>query len=95
MDITVWEGITSNFKIEVIHFMVNTSNKFVVYNSNIEIQKVVTLITTSTAFQYQSIIVNIFWEDVKILKKLLSTYHPNIGNYVTIFLTNCNPSLLI
>ena len=53
MDITVWEGITNNFKIEVIHFMVNTSNKFTVYNSNIEIQKVVTLITTSTAFQYQ------------------------------------------
>ena len=22
MDITVWEGITNNFKIEVIHFMV-------------------------------------------------------------------------
>ena len=59
MDITVCEGITNNFKIEVIHFMVSTSNKFIVYNSNIEIQKVVTLITTSTAFQYQSIIVNI------------------------------------
>ena len=39
MDITVWEGITNNFKIEVIHFMVNTSNKFTVYNTNIEIQK--------------------------------------------------------
>ena len=68
MDITVWEGITNNFKIEVIHFMVNTSNKFTVYNSNVEIQKVVTLITTSTAFQYQSIIVNIFWDGVKILQ---------------------------
>ena len=43
MDITVWEGITHNFKIEVIHFMVYTSNKFIVYNSNMEIQKVVTL----------------------------------------------------
>ena len=32
MDITVWEGITNNFKIEVIHFMVYTSNKFTVYN---------------------------------------------------------------
>ena len=68
MDITVWEGITNNFKIEVIHFMVNTSNKFTVYNSNIEIQKVVTLITTSTAVQYQSIIVNIFWDGVKIFQ---------------------------
>ena len=47
MDITVWEGITNNFKIEVIHFMVNTSNKFTVYNSNIEIQKVVNLHTPS------------------------------------------------
>ena len=64
MDMTVWEGITNNFKIEVIHFMVNTSKTFIVYNSNIEIQKVVTLITTSTAFQYQSIIVNIFWDGV-------------------------------
>ena len=62
MDITVWEGITNNFKIEVIHFVVNTSNKFIVYNSNIKIQKVVTLITRSTAFQYQSIIVNISWD---------------------------------
>ena len=68
MDITVWEMITNNLKTEVIHFMVNTSNKFVVYNSNIEIQKVVTLITTSTAFQYQSIIVNIFWDDVKLFQ---------------------------
>ena len=68
MDITVWEGITNKIKIEVIHFMVNTSNKFLVYNSNIEIQTVVTLITTSTAFQYQSIIVNIFWDDVKIFQ---------------------------
>ena len=66
MDITVWEGITNNFKIEVIHCMVNTSNKFIVYNSNIEIQKVVTPITTSTAIQYQSIIVNVFWDGVKI-----------------------------
>ena len=66
MDITVWEGITNNFKIEVIHCMVTTSNKFIVYNSNIEIQKVVTPIITSTAFQYQSIIVNIFWDGVKI-----------------------------
>ena len=40
MDITVWEGITNNLKIEVIHFRVNTSNKFTVYNSNVEIQKV-------------------------------------------------------
>ena len=39
MDITVWEGMTNNFKIEVIHFMVNTSKKFIVYNSNVEIQK--------------------------------------------------------
>ena len=39
MYISVWEGITNNFKIEVIHFMINTSNKFIVYNSNIEIQK--------------------------------------------------------
>ena len=46
--------------------MVNTDNKFTVYNSNIEIQKVVTLITTGTAFQYKSIIVNIFWDGVKI-----------------------------
>ena len=68
MDITVWEGITNNFKIEVIHFMVNTSNKFTVYNSNVEIQKVVTLITTNTAFQYQSIIVDIFWDGVKIFQ---------------------------
>ena len=68
MDITVWEGITNSFKIEVIHFMVNTSNKFTVYNSNVEIQKVATLITTSTAFQYQSIIVNIFWDGVKIFQ---------------------------
>ena len=43
MDITVWEGITNNFKIEVIHFMVNTSNKFTVYNSNIEIQPMISL----------------------------------------------------
>ena len=68
MDITVWEGITNNFKIEVIHFMVNTNNTFTVYNSNVEIQKVVTLTTTSTAFQYQSIIVNIFWDGVKIFQ---------------------------
>ena len=39
MDITVGEGITNNFKIEVIHFMVNTRNIFIVYNSNIKIQK--------------------------------------------------------
>ena len=62
MDIIVWQGITNNFKIEFIHFMVNTSNKFIVYNSNIGTQKVVTLIITNTAFQYQSIIVNIFWD---------------------------------
>ena len=68
MDITVWEGITNNFKIEVIHFMVNNSIKFIVYNSNIEIWKVVTLITASTAFQYQSIIIIIFWDGARIFQ---------------------------
>ena len=48
--------------------MVNTSNKIIVYNSNIDIQKVVTFITTSTAFQYQSIIVNNFWYGAKIFQ---------------------------
>ena len=66
MDITVWEGIINNLKIEVTHFMVNTSNKFIVYNSNIGIQKVVTLMTTSSAIQYQNLIVNIFGDGVKI-----------------------------
>ena len=68
MDITIWEWITYNFKIEVIYFMVNTSNKFIVHNLNIEIQKTVTLITTRTAFQYQSIIVNIFWDGARIFQ---------------------------
>ena len=45
--------------------MVNTSNTFFVYNLNIEIQKVVTLTTTSIAFQYQSIVENIFWDGAK------------------------------
>ena len=58
----------NNFKIEVIHFMVNTSNKFTVYNSNIEIQKIDTLKTSSTAFQHESIIVNIFWNCANIFQ---------------------------
>ena len=66
MHIIVWEGITNNFKVEVIHFMVNTSNTFIVFNSNMEIQKVIALIPISTAFQFLRIIVNIFWDGAKI-----------------------------
>ena len=39
MSIAVWERINDNFKIEIIHFVVNTGHKFAIYNPNVDIQK--------------------------------------------------------
>ena len=35
MNIAIWEGITDNFKIEILYFLVNINHKFAIYNPNI------------------------------------------------------------
>ena len=44
MNTALWEGICNNSKIEIVFFVVNTDNKFIVYNSNIEIQNLIPFI---------------------------------------------------
>ena len=44
MNTAIWEGIGNNLKIEIVLFVVNTNNKFIVYNSYIEIQNLIPFI---------------------------------------------------
>ena len=37
MNIAIWERIAGNFKIDIIYFALNTSHKFAIYNSNVDI----------------------------------------------------------
>ena len=72
MNIDIWERIGDNFKIE--NFVVNTSHKFAIHNSNVEIQKVVPFVTAYTAFQYQCVIIDIFFGDRTKVLQIRYTY---------------------
>ena len=39
MNIALWKGVVDYFKIEIIHFMIDTSHKFAVNNTDIKIQE--------------------------------------------------------
>ena len=91
MNIAIWEGLTDN-KIEIIYFMVNTRHKFVVYDLNVEIQKV----TAYTSFQYLLVVIDIFCKCTKILQiHCAYIYCLDIGNCMTTFLPKCNQFSLI
>ena len=49
VNIALWKRITNHFEIEIVHFMIDTSYKFI--NTDIKIQKCVLFVTTSTTFQ--------------------------------------------
>ena len=74
MNVDIWERIGDNFKIEIIYFAVNTSHKFAIHNSNVEIQKVVLFVTAYTAFQYQCVIIDIFFGDRAKVLQIRYTY---------------------
>ena len=43
MNIAIGEGISDNFKIEIIYFLVNINHKFAIYYPNVKTPKVVQL----------------------------------------------------
>ena len=83
MNIAIWEMIADNFKIEIIYFVVNTSHKFSIYNSNVEIQKVIPLLTVLPSII--NILLYISCDRAKILQ-IHHIYHPDTANYMILFL---------
>ena len=53
MDIALWKGIADNFKIEMIKFMIDTSYRFTINNTDIKIKAGVLFVTVRTTFEYQ------------------------------------------
>ena len=51
MNIALWKRIINHFEIEIIHFMVDISYKFVINNTDIKIEKCGLFVNTSTSFQ--------------------------------------------
>ena len=60
--------MTDNFKIEIISFVVNASHKFAIFNSNVEIQRVIPFVTAHIFFQSQSGIIDVLGDNAKILQ---------------------------
>ena len=51
MNIALWKGVVDYFKIETIHFMIDTSHKFAVNNTDIKIQEGVLFVIACTTFE--------------------------------------------
>ena len=60
MDIVLLKGITNFFEIEIINFMIDTSYRFVINNTDIKIQKGVLFTTSDTTFQQQGVVVYVW-----------------------------------
>ena len=67
MNIALWKGIIDYFKIEIINFMIDTSQKFAVNNTDIKIQESVLLVTACTTFKQQCAVIHIICNVTKIL----------------------------
>ena len=50
MNIALWKGVVDYFKIEITHFVIDTSHKFAVNNTDIMIQEGVLFVTACTTF---------------------------------------------
>ena len=59
--------MSNHIKIEIIHFMIDTSYKFMINNTDIKIRKHVLFVITSTTFQYQYVVIYVFSNVTKIL----------------------------
>ena len=57
MNIALWKGVVDYFKIEIIHFMIDTSHKFAVKNTDIKIQEGVLFVTTCITFGQQCAVI--------------------------------------
>ena len=80
MNIALWKGVVDYFKIEIIHFMIDTSHKFAVNNTDIKIQEGVLFVAACTTFEQQCAVIYIY---IYILQchqniwNLLYKYHPS------------------
>ena len=70
MNVALWKWVVDYFKIQIIHFMIDTSHKFAVNNTDIKIQEGVLLVTAGTTFEQQCAVTYIFCNVTK--------YHANI-----------------
>ena len=68
MNVALWKGVVDYYKIEIIHFMIDTSHKFAVNNTDIKIQAVVLFVTACTIFEQQCARIYIFCNVTKILE---------------------------
>ena len=75
MNIALWKGVVDYFKIEIIHFMIDTSHKFTVNNTDIKIQEGVLFVTACTTFEQQCAVIYIYFANVT---KILEIYCTNI-----------------
>ena len=67
MNIALWKGVDNYFKIEIIDLMKDTSHKFAVNNTDMQIQEGVLFVTECTIFEQQCAVTYIFGNVTKIL----------------------------
>ena len=68
MNIALCKGVVDYFKIEIIRFVVDTSHKFAVNNTDIKIQEGVLFVTACTTLEQQCAVIYIFCNVTKILE---------------------------
>ena len=68
MNIARWKGVVDYFKIEIIHFMIDTSHKFAVNSTDIKIQEGVLFVTACTTFEQQCAAIYLFCNVTKIFE---------------------------
>ena len=81
------KGVVDYFKIEIIHFMIDTNHKFVVNNTDIKILEGVLFVTACTTFEQLCAVIYIYIAmspkylkfTVQILSKYLQLYDSNFA----------------